>query len=80
MPTADLILSVQPDTDVLHRVICVCHRRQLAITALTYHADRLQLRVDGEVTQSDRLSIWLAALPNVLNVVEVTARGGRACA
>jgi len=73
MPTADLILSVQPDTDVLHRVLSVCHRRQLAITTLTYRADRLELRVDGELTQSNRLSVWLAALPDVLNVEEVTA-------
>lgn len=80
MPTTDLILSVQPDTDVLHRVLSVCHRRQLVVTTLTYDADRLQLRVDGDVAQSNRLSLWLAALPDVLNVVEVTARGGRVCA
>jgi acetolactate synthase regulatory subunit len=80
MPTTDLILSVQPDTDVLHRVLSVCHRRRLVVTTLTYDADRLQLRVDGDITQSNRLSVWLAALPDVLNVVEITARGGRVCA
>jgi hypothetical protein len=80
MPTADLVLSVQPDTDVLHRVLSVCHRRRLAITTLTYDAGRLQLRVAGDFTQASRLSAWLSALPDVLDVVEVTARGARACA
>jgi hypothetical protein len=79
MPTTDLILSVQPETDVLHRVLSVCHRRRLAVTTLTYHADRLELSVDGDVSQSNRLSVWLAALPSVLGVVEVDGRDRSGC-
>jgi hypothetical protein len=81
MPITDLILSVQPDTDVLHRVVCVCHRRRLVITALSYRAGRLRLTVDGRKGQAERIGIWLAGLPSVLSVAEInTVSGGRGSA
>lgn len=68
MPITELILSVQPDTDVLHRVVCVCHRRRLEITALSYRAGCLRLTVDGASGQACRIPVWLAGLPSVLTV------------
>jgi hypothetical protein len=79
MPTTELILSVQSDTDVLHRVVCVCHRRRLDITALSYRVGCLRLTVDGASGQSCRIRVWLAGLLGVLNVAEVktvSQRGG----
>jgi hypothetical protein len=71
MPTTELILNVQPDTDALHRVVCVCHRRRLDITALSYHSGCLRLTVHGGSGQSRHIRFWLAGLPNVLSVAEV---------
>ncbi len=68
MPTTSLTLQVQPDTDVLHRVVCTCRRRNLQIVALSYTQRQLALTVAGADFHLRGIDHWLAALVNVFEV------------
>lgn len=66
-----LKIRVQPGSDALHRVLCVCHRRGMQILALTYTDDELVLTIQGEERRSRHIGHWLAALPSVLALLEL---------
>jgi hypothetical protein len=68
MPTTDLILRVQPGTDVLHRVVSVCRRRNLQILALSYAEQQITLTVVGDQRQTCGIVRWLSALLHVFEV------------
>ena len=48
--SSTLKIRVQPGSDALHRVLCVCHRRGMQILALTYADNELVLTIQGEET------------------------------
>jgi hypothetical protein len=68
MPTTTLTLEVQPGTDVLQRIVCVCGRRNVDIVALSYLGGQITLTVGGDPWHTRRLGRWLSALVNVLSV------------
>jgi acetolactate synthase regulatory subunit len=68
MPTTSLTLEVQPDTDVLHRGICMCRRRMLQVVALRYAEQRITLTVTGSERQMRGIERWLSALLHVSTV------------
>ena len=68
MPTTSLTLEVQPDTDVLHRVICTCRRRMLQVVALTYADQLITLTLTGPDGQMRGIEQWLSALLHVSTV------------
>lgn len=68
MPITVLKLQVEPGTDVLDRVVCVCRRRSVEILALNYAQAEIDLAVEGESYRLHRLRDWLGALVNVLEV------------
>lgn len=68
MPTAHLTLQVRSGTDVLHRVVCICRRRNLRILALTYADKQITLTVAGDERQTRSIERWLSSLVDVLHV------------
>ena len=68
MPTTNLTLQVQPGTDVLDRVVCICRRRNLRILALTYTDKQITLAVAGDGRQTRSIERWLSSLVDVLHV------------
>jgi acetolactate synthase small subunit len=68
MPTTNLTLQVQPGTDVLDRVVCICRRRNLPILTLTYTEEQITLTVAGEERQARSIERWLSSLVDVLGV------------
>lgn len=68
MPTTSLTLEVQPDTDVLHRVVCICRRRMLQVVALSYAEQLITLTVAGPERQMRGIERWLSALLHVSTV------------
>jgi acetolactate synthase regulatory subunit len=76
MSTAQLDLRVHRGTDVLHRVVSICRRRQVEILALGYSGDRIRLVVQGDAARVRHLEPCLAALVDVRAVgVAGGARG-----
>jgi acetolactate synthase small subunit len=71
MPTATFTVQVRPRSDVLHRVVSVCHRRALVIVALSYAGDAITLTVRGETGRSSHLRRWLGSLHDVVAVHEL---------
>ena len=68
MPTTNLTLQVQPGTDVLDRVVCICRRRNLRIVTLTYTDEQITLTVAGADRQARSIERWLSSLVDVLGV------------
>ena len=68
MPTTNLTLQVQPETDVLDRVVCICRRRNLRILTLTYTEEQITLTVAGDERQARSIERWLSSLVDVLSV------------
>jgi acetolactate synthase regulatory subunit len=68
MPTTNLTMQVQPGTDALHRIVCVCRRRNLQIIALTYAEPQIALTVSGDDRQARGIERWLSALLYVTEV------------
>jgi acetolactate synthase small subunit len=68
MPTANLTLTIHPGPDVLHRVICICRRRNLEILALSYEQQRIALTLAGADRQVSGIERWLASLVHVFDV------------
>lgn len=68
MPSTIVTLRVQPGTDALHRVVCVCRRRGLEILELSYANDQIRLTIAGAERQMRQIERWLAALVNVFDV------------
>lgn len=66
MPLASFVVQVRPGGDGLHRVLAVCHRRDVAIRSLRFFDDEIRLTVDGDRRQLRQLRHWLAASPGVL--------------
>ena len=71
MSFTSFTLEVQPGSDALDRVVCVCRRRNLQIVALDYASDRLALTVGGADRQMRGIESWLAALVSVSAVRRV---------
>jgi hypothetical protein len=70
MPATTLKLRVNPQTDALHRVVSVCHRRSLEIIALHFTGDEIALTVIGEQLGARGIAHWLGALIDVVAVGE----------
>jgi hypothetical protein len=68
MPTANFTLTVHPGTDALHRVVCICRRRDVQILSLSYADECVRLTVTGAPRQMRGIERWLAALVHVLDV------------
>jgi hypothetical protein len=68
MPITSLTVQVQPGTDVLYRVTCICHRRNLQILELTYTDHQIAFTVCGDQRQTRGIERWLSALLHVLTV------------
>jgi acetolactate synthase small subunit len=75
MPTTTITLRVRPQTGALHRVVTVCHRRSLEITALHYAEEHITLTVAGAEPRTSGITRWLGALIDVLDVSDATALG-----
>jgi acetolactate synthase regulatory subunit len=73
MHRATLTLRVEPGTDALHRVVCVCHRRAVQIVALAYADDEITVTVEGHEQRSRHLGRWLGALHDVAAVRQLDA-------
>jgi acetolactate synthase small subunit len=71
MPITSLSLCVQAETDVLHRVVTVCRRRNVQIHALSFADDQISLAISGDDRQTRQIHCWLTALVDVFEV-EVT--------
>jgi hypothetical protein len=68
MPRTSLMLTVSPDSDVLHRVISMCHRRHCEIDALSYGEGSFALTVRAAPDHARRIGGWLTGLVDVLDV------------
>lgn len=68
MPTASLTITVQPGTDSLHRIVCICRRRNLEISELHYADVLVKLTISGADRQLRGIDRWLASLLHVVNV------------
>lgn len=73
MPTRHLKLSVRPRSDVLQRVVGVCHRRRVEIVRLNYGLDEITLTFESCSPRSDGVQRWIGALVDVLDVHEIDA-------
>jgi hypothetical protein len=76
MPLVHLDVHIRPGSDALHRVVCVCHRRGVAIGSLRYRESVISLAAYGDPRQTGHIGVWLEGLPDVLGVFEVDAAAG----
>jgi acetolactate synthase regulatory subunit len=74
MPTANLTLTIQPGPDVLHRVVCICRRRNLEIVELSYKHQQIALTLTGADRQMRGIESWLASLVQVFDVQRARPR------
>jgi acetolactate synthase regulatory subunit len=74
--TTTVLLNLHPQSDALHRVLSVCHRRCLQIRALSFAESSVELTVTGEAARTAVLDRWLAALVDVLDVTIAAPSSG----
>lgn len=69
MPLASFTLRVCPETDVLQRVVMICHRRHVEIVSVSYEAEEIRMTVRGDTRRMRQMVQRFDALVNVLAVM-----------
>jgi hypothetical protein len=68
MPTIRLTLRLQPESDAMYRVLCLCRRRRIEVRALEYSGDAMSLTLAGDATRVERTRHWIASLIGVVGI------------